>query len=216
MPGINEAVCGTGADWERADSRHLAPAHGCACGITALARFAEADAHWRPETDIRGAVEAWGDEDEDGNARFYLHGTGFRAQFAKIILLAIDEDWPTAKRGAIRALAQEHGADTCRREHLEDAAKEHGQLVPDELLEWAGEGHVPAIDFPSWNALYPTAAPPTKTKARRRPRGIKAHSKTAGPPPLGKWRKGDRIIDRKNVTWRCVKGGEPGSWTEEE
>jgi hypothetical protein len=178
-PGVNEATCDTGdmgVMFPTVGERHPAPAVGCHCGITALARFADQDEHWGAGA-IPGAIEAWSDETVDipqpGDVaeaagvltadaiaemyevppeyvrpkpdpvhagRFILHGTGFRAQYGKVVLLAVDEEWPTAKRAAVRALAAEHGADVCKRSHLEDAAKEHGQLVPDEMLEWAKEG----------------------------------------------------------------------------
>ena len=133
-PGINEAIHASSA----AALPHAAPADGCACGLYALARF-DNSTHWWARADVLGAVEAWADVDEGSNLdRFFIHETGFRAQYAKVILLATSDNYPRAKNGAIRALAAEYGADTCRLDHLEDAAKEHGQLVPDDVLAWAG------------------------------------------------------------------------------
>ncbi len=186
IPGINEATCDAG-QYDGSSyfgysnpNRHPAPAIGCHCGITALARFTRSDTHWTG-ADVFGVIEAWGEEEqvprigdvldavgvlttdiiagiyglppnvvrvdqgydpshEDESGGFILHHNGFRARYGKVVLLAIEDDWPVAKTAAVRALAREHGADVCKREHLEDAAKEHGQLVDDELLRWAGEG----------------------------------------------------------------------------
>lgn len=131
VPGINEAVCAT-------PGGHDAPEPSCHCGMYALARFDDGTSWWR-RADVLGAVEAWADVDENDEDRFFLHSSGFRSQYAKPILLAVSDEYPRARNAAIRALASEYGADVCKKEHLEDAATEHGQLVPDELLEWAGK-----------------------------------------------------------------------------
>lgn len=135
-PGVNEAKCSQGYGF---GGRHASPDPDCHCGMYALARFDDKTSWWT-NADVLGAVEAWADPDEHNHDRFFIHSTGFRAQYAKVILLATSDDYPRAKNAAIRSLAAEHGADVCRREHLEDAAKEHGQLVPDEWLAWAKEG----------------------------------------------------------------------------
>lgn len=224
-PGINEAKCGLGIG-------HVAPHDGCLCGMYALARFDD-ETSWWTGADVIGAVEAWADPDEDNRDGFFVHATGFRSQYAKVILLATSDDYPRAKNGAIRALAAEHSADVCKREHLEDAAKEHGQLVPDEWLEWADDGEpgmsrmVAAMQNLSQmmratsmsmhqavQAMSVAAAPtPVANPAsRRKIRGIKATLKTAGPPFLGKWREGDVVRDRRRDLWVCTGSGTPGSW----
>lgn len=225
-PGVNEAVC--------AYDRHPAPDEHCECGLYALARFEEGKRWWH-DGSILGAVEAWADEDERNHDRFFVHRTGFRAQYAKIILLAVSDEYPRAKNAAIRALAAEHGADVCKREHLEDAAREHGQLVPDELLEWAGDGEGEA----DRGGLYPTFTAHTFTAQATAlanvsllpdlsrvdtgadmgvvpgPKGVKQTLGYPGPPGHGKFRKGERVRDRKGDIWECVRGGKPGSWTKE-
>lgn len=272
VPGVNEATCDPGRDESSSFfsmsysvlasteyGKHAAPAVGCHCGITALARFAEDDQHW-PSDAIPGAIEAWSDETissvEPGDVaaaagvevkgelpahehgRFILHGSGFRAQYGKVVLLAIDDQWPAAKRAAVRALAAEHGADVCKRSHLEDAAKEHGQLVPDEMLEWAKEGdpepnHLPTVllnggfipptyfssmimpqfqisTYSSSISYMPGARP--KPKPTRK--GIKQTLGYPGPPanPTIKSSHGDRVKDSKGQIWQCTKGGKPGRW----
>lgn len=230
-PGVNEASCAlTGA-------RHAAPADGCACGMYALARFDDSTSWWNG-ADVLGAVEAWADESDGNHDRFFVHSTGFRAQFAKIILLAVSDDYPRAKNAAIRALAAEHEADVCNREHLEDAAKEHGQLVPDDLLAWAKEGEA-APDISTFRGqmlalsqsmqistaslaqmasamapftLYQATVAPAKLKRPARPKDVKKTLKTNGPPTLGKWQINDRVLDRRGDQWRCVKAGKPGTW----
>lgn len=230
-PGVNEATCAlTGA-------RHAAPAEGCQCGMYALARFDDQTSWWR-DADVLGAVEAWADESDGNHDRFFVHSTGFRAQYAKIILLAVSDDYPRAKNGAIRALASEHEADVCKREHLEDAAKEHGQLVPDELLAWAKEGEsehddgqylggavlalshtmqissaqAAAIGRQFLSAFSSQPATPSPLKRPAHPKGVKKTLKTNGPPSLGKWQINDRVLDRRGDLWRCVKAGKPGTW----
>jgi hypothetical protein len=256
LPGVNEATCDPGRDksqfggltmyslggYQSGYTKHPAPAVGCHCGITALARFADQDEHWDAD-DVPGAIEAWSDETADGYGRFILHGTGFRAQYGKVVLLAVDDAWPAAKKGAVRALAAKHGADVCKRSHLEDAAKEHGQLVPDEMLEWAKEGdpepnHLPSI-LPSggyvtqptqwmpqyisrgnaqiytWSSSIPYP-PPSRPKPTRK--GICQTLGYPGPPadPTTKRSKGARVRDSKGQIWQCVKGGKPGMWEAEE
>lgn len=120
-------------------STHAAPAADHTCGLYALARFSEANTWWSALSGeiIAGAIEAWADPDPLGLDRMFFHRDGFRAQYAKVVLLAVDEDQPRAKQAVTRALAADYGADICKLKHLEDAAKEHGQLVPDEMLQWA-------------------------------------------------------------------------------
>lgn len=206
----------------------------------ALARFDDQTSWWR-DADVLGAVEAWADESDGNHDRFFIHSTGFRAQYAKIVLLAVSDDYPRAKNAAIRALASEHDADVCNREHLEDAATEHGQLVPDDLLAWAKEGEPTsgaatlAAQMQQMAALVnvnmatvaqavqawggptlggPLVLPSDRARVTRvkRPKGIKKTLKTNGPPTLGKWQINDRVLDRRGDQWRCVKAGKPGTW----
>jgi hypothetical protein len=131
MAGVNEAKCDSGliGIYPRT---HPAPHPGCHCGIYGLSRF-DPKTNWWKDDPILGAIEAWADDD-----LFFLHKTGFRAQYAKIVLLATSKDYPKARNAAIRGLAEDYDCGTCDLGFLEDAAKEHGQLVPDDLLAWAG------------------------------------------------------------------------------
>lgn len=36
-----------------------------------------------------------------------------------------------------------------------------------------------------------------------------------GPPSHGKYRKRDRVRDRKGDVWVCTNGGQPGRWEQE-
>ena len=225
-PGINEAKCCNSYVFG-----HVSPHEACHCGMYALARFDDKTSWWNG-ADVLGAVEAWADPDEHNHDRFFVHSTGFRAQYAKVILLATSDDYPRAKNAAIRSLAAEHGADVCRREHLEDAAKEHGQLVPDDWLAWAKEdepedswasiANIFASQARSISNLYSLSNPAVALTPRRRPRppsrkGIKQTLGYPGPPasPISKHSKGDRIRDSKGVVWCCQKGGKPGLWERE-
>lgn len=231
-PGINEAICcGLGGILGPFPGRHPAPHEYCHCGLYGLGRFDQHNHEWWINADVIGAIEAWADPQPDGTDRFFLHRTGFRAQYAKVVLLAVDDRYPRAQNAAIRALAAEHGADVCRREHLEDAAKEHGHLIPDELLQWAAEAKAtslcpPAVYgselvslvikqmiAPEFHLAAGGAVPVTVAPGDR---GIMRTRKTPGPPPdRARYRKGDRVRDSKGVVWQCVKQGRPGTWAPE-
>lgn len=241
-PGVQTATCDSGDSdlfsWSmRLINAHSAPAPGCHCGITALARFTEKDEHWR-NVDVFGAIEAWGENEGDPESEhsgFHLHHNGFRAKYGKVVLLAVEDDWPAAKKAAVRALAREHDADICKRSHLEMAAKEHGQLVPDELLMWVakneplsawdpysyiqrGNMFPPSYSYPTYTPTLRSwsIAPRKKNKAAKP--GISQTLGYPGPPsnPTVKARKGRRVKDSKGAVWTCVKGGKPGLWQREE
>ena len=259
VPGVNEATCDAGPPppdsfgFSFLFRQHggRAPGVGCHCGITALARFAEDDEHWTG-VDVFGAIEAWGEEPvtaarpgdvadaagvvaKPAEPGFILHRNGFRARYGKVVLLAVDDGWRAAKRAAVRALAREHSADVCRREHLEAAAKEHGQLVSDELLAWAAEADPdpsPAIGLsPALSSIYIAHSTITTgtsglamvdvyqdNSQSVRSRGISYMIGYPGPPadPQRKARKGERVRDSRNVVWVCEKGGKPGVWVRDE
>jgi hypothetical protein len=139
-PGVNEAKClggynGLTGEFDR-KLRHRAPDEHCDCGFNV---YAHPDPGWAAQRSVggdwkakeravvAGALVAWGDE-------FYLHPGGFRAQYARPVLLAIPDDCPKPLRAAIVALADDYGCDTCEFAILEAAAREHGQLVPDAML----------------------------------------------------------------------------------
>ncbi len=140
QPGVNTARChavaqrlGPSSDRTNAPfaDRHDAPDEDCDCGLYALREpdkqwTGVGSEYWR-EIRVCGAVLAWGD-------RFFLHPTGFRAQYAKPVVLATSEQWPRPMRAMIAALAQDYGCDVVRLEYLRDAAREHGQLVPEDLV----------------------------------------------------------------------------------
>ncbi len=145
QPGVNTARChalaqrlgpsGHSTSPPFAD-RHDAPDEDCDCGLYALRQpdkqwTGMGSEHWR-EIRVCGAVLAWGD-------RFFLHPTGFRAQYAKPVVLATSEQWPRPMRAMIAALAQDYACDVVRLEYLRDAAREHGQLVPPNLVPQADE-----------------------------------------------------------------------------
>lgn len=126
--GVNEAKCHSlgplfGSSLEPHE-RHPAPDEDCECGLYGLI---DPKPTWSAYPMIVGALRAWGD-------RFVLQPTGFRAQFAEVTLLAVHDAWPEGWNRAIRIIADDYGADVCDLSYLKDAAKEHGQLVPQELL----------------------------------------------------------------------------------
>lgn len=234
-PGINKAEH-RDHRYEASHPNEPAPGEYCHCGLNALARFSDDESWWETADEnqhaqVVGAVEAWSDETDprllgEGQTpgRFILHRTGFRAQYARIVLLAIEDGWPRAKTAAVKALATEYGADICKREHLEDAAKEHGQLIPDELLKWAGRQD-PPISGPFFGQIAhhvirtePLLVSPSfeALKGLNPHKGPKLTLKTVGPPTLGKHRRGDVVADTKGRRYICVKSGSPGSWTRTE
>lgn len=125
--GVSEATCVLGHG-------HASPNHDCECGLHAYTtpnaewRSGRVPTRWRGghRPAVPGALAAWGDE-------FYLHPGGFRAQYARPVLLALCDDWPRAFRAAVTALATEYDCDVCDFAMLKDAASEHGQLVPEGL-----------------------------------------------------------------------------------
>lgn len=249
-PGIQRASChqrlwsgGMGAGTAPHDPER-APDPACDCGIYGLARYAKADSHW-PNNKLRvlGAIEAWSEGEGYESIPMCVHPTGFRAPYARVVALAYEEDWPRARRAAIRALAQDYEAQFVPMEHLEDAAREHGQFLPEEVLRYVrkaqastavgttaavltkqmAEHHAKmakAANFATTAeairklaALFDVTAAP-KTKKK----GIKMKGRIPGPPnkASGKWSQGDRYQDSRGKLYLCVRGGTPGVWEEEE
>lgn len=226
FPGVNEATCDANYRQPCLAFSHAAPAVNCHCGITALARFRDL---WMPispsNPQICGAIEAWSDEGGSSAGRFILHSNGFRAQYGKIVLLAIDEDWHKSKKDEVRAIAREYQVDVCSSTYLGDAAKEHGQLVPSTLLKWVARTEPPmqGVEFivPTWfmssfmsfpQPVSINVSPHTKASDHSTRKGIKHTVGYNGPPAFGKYKRGDRVKDRSGAVWECTRGGNPGSW----
>jgi hypothetical protein len=122
-PGLNEAAC-------CAHRTHPAPAEACGCGLYG---FVAPRAEWRAPDRfsdslmVPGAIVAWGE-------RFFLHPTGFRAQYAKPVLLSVCADWHPQQRQAVIDVARQYDCEVVDLDLLVPAAREYAQLVPQELL----------------------------------------------------------------------------------
>lgn len=114
-PGVNRAVCHRGLE-------HRAPAAGCECGLYALHRHR--DRQWMPSgvNAIHGAVAAWGDLE--------VHDTGFRAEFARVVALALPELAQSELRTRGTLAAALHGVPLVTPANLRAAAVEHGLELP--------------------------------------------------------------------------------------
>ena len=114
-PGVNRATCHTGL-------RHEAPAAGCECGLYALHRHR--DRGWMPSgaNAIHGAIAAWGDLE--------VHDTGFRAEYACVVALALPERAQSELRRRAELAAGRHGVPIVSPANLRDAAIEHGLELP--------------------------------------------------------------------------------------
>ncbi len=148
-PGVNHATChyaqwrGTAGGPDPAPP-HAAPDPRCMCGLYALLDPRDRRLPRDDATLALGAVGAWGDID--------VHRSGFRAQYATVLALAVPR----------------RAAPHLRRRH-ERAAERYGvDLVAPDLLEAFGRRHAAPVPL----SLLPPGA---RTPARS-PRGARAGS----------------------------------------
>ena len=115
QPGVNEAKC-----LHRPPSpNHRAPVGECSCGLYALASATDARLH--PGSEAVGAIAAWGDVE--------VHRTGFRAQYAAVVALALP-GWCEARHAdALRAAAARYRVPLVPVGGLVAVALEHGRPV---------------------------------------------------------------------------------------
>ncbi len=115
VPGVNTAAC-------RFDPRardHAPPGPRCTCGLYAVADAA--DRRLRPASEAVGAIVAWGDVE--------VHRTGFRAQHAAIVALALPTTGSAGHRHRLRTAAAHYGVPLIAPDALAAAALEHGRPV---------------------------------------------------------------------------------------
>jgi hypothetical protein len=105
-PGVNQARCLHAAN----DPRHAPPVADCSCGLYALAGVD--DDRLRHDRDAVGAIVAWGDVE--------VHATGFRAQYAAVVALALPAPMAAARR---------YGVPLVPRADLVAAALEYGRPI---------------------------------------------------------------------------------------
>jgi glycine cleavage system H lipoate-binding protein len=115
QPGVNRAACHRGLE-------HQAPAAGCECGLYALHRHR--DRQWMPSgvNAIHGAVAAWGDLE--------VHDTGFRAEFARVVALALPERAKSELRRRAALAAALHEVPVVTPAKLRETSVEHGLELP--------------------------------------------------------------------------------------
>ncbi len=104
---------------------HASPHPGCQCGIYAYHRPG-LRAYYGEWAWAEGVITAWG--------RIEVHADGFRAEHARIEVLARpDLDTPPV-RATIEQVARDLGVPLVARADLARAAEEHGGALPSSLL----------------------------------------------------------------------------------
>lgn len=143
VPGVNRAACRAGGA-EAPVARGgllgtvVGPAHeggaphsDCGCGLYALHALPERrteDVWWPPFSPpfsfwrVTGVVCAWG--------VLEVHRSGFRAQYARPVLLGVDDASPAARRVVVAAVARRYGVPLVSLEELASLAREYGDPVP--------------------------------------------------------------------------------------
>jgi hypothetical protein len=112
--------------WRR-PSHHVGPAPDpeCVCGIYAL--FSAESARRRDRLSrVAGAVALWG--------RLEIHEAGIRAEFARIVAIALPGGRHPGPDRMVARLAERLGVQAVPFRHLEAAALIYGQAVPEVLL----------------------------------------------------------------------------------
>jgi hypothetical protein len=119
------ATCVSGADPHITRLPHHAPHPHCRCGIYA---YHEPDLDF-VRVDYRGVVgivSLWG--------RIEVHGSGMRAEHARVEALAHYSRWHSRQDRAVRTIAEELEVDLVELDQLEDAAGRYGRPLPETLL----------------------------------------------------------------------------------
>lgn len=126
-PGTNQATCHY-AKWRGDGSRvkHDAPAPRCMCGLYGLADAHDPRLpHDAPDLAL-GAIGAWGDIE--------VHRSGFRAEYATVLALAVSPRAPARLRLRHERAARRYGVELVAPELLEVTGLRHAAPVPDALL----------------------------------------------------------------------------------
>lgn len=151
-PGVTVAECETGRDKTDPDDApapepHTAPGADCGCGIYAyhepgirrpdamsramnglMRSLASGGTVSARPIEVAGAIAAWGGME--------VHRDGFRAEKARVVALALDDECLEApeRRGLIEAAAAVYGAAAVPSYLLAEKAYEHGIAMPEDLL----------------------------------------------------------------------------------
>lgn len=133
QPGVNVAVCAR-------DHRHVAPVATCMCGLYALTNPADRRLNFRADQAV-GAVAAWGEME--------VHRSGFRAQQACVVALALPDRLGDGARARLERAAERYGVPLVPAAMLSLEARRHGAPLPAGLwgpspFEAGGVGRRPA------------------------------------------------------------------------
>lgn len=145
--GTNEAKCeaggarsqilGGGGLWSsgwtfydepKVKKPHHAPENGCTCGLHAYHEVTVSDGPGPfagEALQVVGAIQAWG--------RMEVHSNGFRAQYAEVVVLGYNENWPLKAIELVKELARSYEVDCVPIGRLQAFALELGSPVPHEL-----------------------------------------------------------------------------------
>lgn len=113
LPGRNDAVC---VYEGRSRAPHRSPDGDCDCGLHACHEVSQVARAARADGCIAGAIAAWGD--------LQVHRTGFRAQHAQIVALAMPER--SALTAPARAAARRYVVPLVDFSELGACAADHG------------------------------------------------------------------------------------------
>lgn len=131
--GVNRARCRATYNWYPSSFRspapppppapHRAPGADCGCGLYGLhdGEMLIAKGTNGP-ADILGAISAWG--------RLEVHADGFRAEYARILMLAYDPAQGIAVEHRVRKTAETFGVPCVSIDDLPSAALELAQPIP--------------------------------------------------------------------------------------
>jgi len=139
QPGVNTAGCAR-------DHRHRPPVADCMCGLYALCDPADRRLDFRADQAV-GAIAAWGDLE--------VHRTGFRAEHACIVALAIPDRIDPDGRDALERASARYGVPLVSAARLSAEARRHG--APLDVAD----------DLPAWPVVAPRAGgvPPVEPAA---------------------------------------------------
>jgi glycine cleavage system H lipoate-binding protein len=185
-PGANHAVCHY-AKWRGDGTReqHAAPHARCMCGLYALVDLDDPRLPRHDPALALGAVAAWGDLE--------VHRSGFRAEFAAVVALAVAPGLPGHLRRRHERAAARYGVELVAPELLEVTGLRHAAPVPEVLLPAGPSGLPPA----------PGVAPGTPRAPRRGSRRRRARP-AAPPVPAGR---GVRVDDHVWLDATTLRAG---------
>jgi glycine cleavage system H protein len=130
--GANTAVCAR-------DVRHAPPVADCMCGLYALTDPGDRRLDFRSDQAV-GAIAAWGDLE--------VHRSGFRAEHACVVALALPDRAGHDQRMALERAAERYGVPLVPADQLSAEALRHGAPLPDGFVDPA----------PVWPAPRPPGA----------------------------------------------------------